>query len=95
MNVTQHDDGKKGLFRLVDDNALAGEMSYTWTGASMLIIDSTHVEDAYRGQNVGRQLLEHVVALAREKQIKIIPLCPFAKAQFEKDASIRDVLRDA
>jgi predicted GNAT family acetyltransferase len=35
------------------------------------------------------------VAFAREKNLKVIPLCPFAKAQFDKDASLRDVLREA
>ena len=53
------------------------------------------VDDAYRGQNVGRTLLDAVVAFAREKNLKVIPLCPFAKAQFDKDASLRDVLREA
>ena len=94
MQITQNDDGKKGAFTLRDGEQLAGEMFYTWAGESMFIIDSTHVDEAFRGQNVGRQLLDQVVAYARAQNVKIIPLCPFAKAQFDKDASIRDVLRD-
>ena len=95
MQITQNDDGKHGLFRLQDGDNSAGEMKYTWAGPTMFIIDSTHVADAYRGQNVGRTLLDAVVAFAREKNLKVIPLCPFAKAQFDKDASLRDVLREA
>ena len=54
MQISQNDDGKHGLFRLQDGDNSAGEMKYTWAGPTMFIIDSTHVDDAYRGQNVGR-----------------------------------------
>jgi predicted GNAT family acetyltransferase len=33
-----------------------------------------------------------VVLFARENNIKIIPLCPFAKSVFDKTEEIRDVL---
>lgn len=50
MQISQSDDGKHGLFRLQDGDNSAGEMKYTWAGPTMFIIDSTHVDDAYRGQ---------------------------------------------
>ncbi|WP_325581409.1 hypothetical protein [Gelidibacter sp.] len=34
-----------------------------------------------------------VVEFTRNKDLKIIPLCPFAKANFQKDTSIQDVLK--
>ena len=37
-------------------------------------------------------LLGALVEWARTTGTKVVPLCPFAKAQFGKDASIRDVL---
>ncbi|MCY1186456.1 putative protein YjdJ [compost metagenome] len=59
----------------------------------MLIIDATDVNENYRGQGVGRQLLDALVAFVREKEVKVIPLCPYAKSVFDKDPSIGDVLR--
>ncbi|MDQ9817282.1 GNAT family N-acetyltransferase, partial [Acinetobacter bereziniae] len=67
-------------------------MTYTWAGESMLIIDATDVNENYRGQGVGRQLLDALVAFVREKDVKVIPLCPYAKSVFDKDPSIGDVL---
>lgn len=93
MHITQQDDGKHGAFIAADNGTPAGEMTYTWAGDAMFIIDHTGVEEAYKGQGVGRKLLDAAVAFAREKQLKILPLCPFAKSVFDKDASIRDVLR--
>ncbi|RDF54962.1 N-acetyltransferase, partial [Acinetobacter baumannii] len=68
-------------------------MTMTWAGESMLIIDATDVNENYRGQGVGRQLLDALVAFVREKDVKVIPLCPYAKSVFDKDPSIGDVLR--
>ena len=93
MQITHEDRGAKGTFTLRDGDNVAGEMNYTWAGETMFIIDSTHVDEAYRGQSVGKQLLEKVVAFARDKNVKIMPLCPFAKASFDKDPSIHDVLK--
>lgn len=38
-------------------------------------------------------VLDQAVALARSKNLKIIPLCPFLKSAFDKDQSIHDVLK--
>lgn len=93
MNIKQSDDNKHGTFEIFDADVKAGEMAYTWAGDSMFIIDHTDVEDQFRGQGIGRQLLDALVAFAREREIKVIPLCPFSKSVFDKDQSIHDVLK--
>ena len=59
----------------------------------LLIIDHTDVNDQFRGQGLGRKLLNELVTFARGRNIKVIPLCPFAKSFFDKDLSILDVLK--
>ena len=93
MNIKQSDDTKHGTFEIFDADVKAGEMAYTWAGDSMLIIDHTDVKDQFRGQGIGRQLLDALVAFAREREIKVIPLCSFSKSVFDKDQSIHDVLK--
>ncbi len=93
LEIKHKDDGKKGEFYIGEEGHHLAEMAYTWAGETMLIIDHTTVEDELRGQSVGRKLLDQVVAMARAKNIEIIPLCPFAKSVFDKDRSIRDVLK--
>ncbi|OJJ16860.1 GNAT family N-acetyltransferase [marine bacterium AO1-C] len=68
------------------------EMTYSKAGEKMIIIDHTEVSDALRGHGVGRELLDAIIEMVRQKGIKVMPLCPFAKSQFDKDESIRDVL---
>lgn len=93
MGIEQTDDGKHGSFKLSEGEELAGEMTYTWAGDSMLIIDHTDVSDQFRGQGVGHKLLHELIAFVRQHQVKVIPLCPFAKSVFDKDLSIHDVLK--
>ena len=69
------------------------QMTFSRAGEGMIIIDHTEVSDRLRGQGMGRKLLDRLVTFARENQLKVIPLCPFAKSVFDKDASIGDVLR--
>ncbi|MCM1957836.1 N-acetyltransferase [Acinetobacter modestus] len=93
MSIQQIDDNKHGLFKLFNGEIVAAEMAYTWAGDTMLIIDHTDVNDQFRGQGLGRKLLNELVAFARGRNIKVIPLCPFAKSVFDKDLSIHDVLK--
>ncbi len=82
----------KGAFFVEKDGRRLAEMTYSRTNATMIIVDHTDVDASMSGQGVGRQLLGALVQWARETGTKVVPLCPFAKAQFNKDPSIRDVL---
>jgi uncharacterized protein len=73
---------------------MQAEMTYSMTGTNLMIIDHTEVSDELKGKNVGYQLVQAAVEFARKKQIKILPLCPFAKSVFDKKgAEFADVLR--
>lgn len=92
MVITQIDNGNKGIFQAKDNNIIAGEMTYSWAGDDKIIIDHTEVNPKFSGKGVGNLLLMDMVKFAREKHIKILPLCPFAKSVFDKTEEIRDVL---
>ncbi|HWU62230.1 MAG TPA: GNAT family N-acetyltransferase, partial [Ensifer sp.] len=57
------------------------EMTYSRTSPELIIIDHTGVPDALHGKGVGQALALHAVEEARKGGWKIIPLCPFFKAQ--------------
>jgi predicted GNAT family acetyltransferase len=83
----------KGVFFIAGpEGGRLAEMSYSRANPRLIIIDHTEVDASLAGQGIGRKLLDALVAWARETQTKVMPLCPYAKAQFDKDASIRDVL---
>jgi len=50
------------------------------------------VGEALRGQGAARKLVLAAVEWARKEKVKLLPLCPFAKAIFDRDPSLHDVL---
>ncbi|WP_306352792.1 GNAT family N-acetyltransferase [Flavobacterium sp. '19STA2R22 D10 B1'] len=93
MEIQHEDNGKKGMFFVKDEaGKIIAEMSYVWAGDASIIIDHTEVDPVLKGKGIGKQLVSKSVDLAREKKVKIIPLCPFAKSVFEKVETFQDVL---
>lgn len=93
MTIKHESLGNKGVFFAFIEEKKAGEMTYSVAGSDKIIIDHTDVFDEFKGLSVGkRMLIDGVVQYARENKIKVIPLCPFAKAMFEKLSEIQDVL---
>ncbi|AWK05393.1 GNAT family N-acetyltransferase [Flavobacterium crocinum] len=92
MEIQQINDTRRGYFEAVEDGKEAGKMTYTWAGDSKFIIDHTEVSPDFNGKGVGKKLVLAAVDYARANNVKIIPLCPFAKSVFDKVEEIRDVL---
>lgn len=93
MDIQRIEDGSKGCFAAMDNGTEAGHITYSKAGDTMLILDHTEVNDAYRGQGIGKIIVMHIVDVARRDGLKIMPLCPFAKSVFDRTEAIRDVLR--
>ncbi len=90
--VVEREDGvSKGRYRIVIDGAEA-EMTYSRAGQRLIIIDHTDIPAVLRGRKIGEQLVRQAVEDARREGIRIIPLCPFAKAQIERHLEWQDVL---
>jgi len=92
MEVQHHQENNKGYFKAESNGKTAGKMTYSKAGEQKIIIDHTEVNNAFSGQGVGKKMLLEAVTFARRENIKIIPLCPFAKAMFQKIDDIKDVL---
>ncbi|MFM9986726.1 MAG: GNAT family N-acetyltransferase [Flavobacteriales bacterium] len=82
----------RGAFHYFEDGKEAGIMTYSKAGDDMIIIDHTEVFPEFNGKGIGKKLVLEGVKYARENNLKIIPLCPFASALFKKTPEIRDVL---
>lgn len=70
----------------------AGEVTYSKAGDNVLIIDHTGVDEAHRGQGLAAKLVNKVVEKAKKEDLKIMPLCPFAKKEFDENADYKEVL---
>ena len=84
--------GGKGMFYVGQDGAILAEVVYSMPSPNKMIIEHTEVDDSLGGKGVGLQLLNTAVEYARTHNVKIVPLCSFAKSMFDKKPELRDVL---
>lgn len=91
--ITLEETGSKGRYSVRAADGSEAEMTYSKLGDSAIIIDHTLVPDAFRGQGIGLKLVQRGVDDARAAGKKIIPLCPFAAAQFKRHPEWADVLK--
>ncbi|WP_425638186.1 GNAT family N-acetyltransferase [Algoriphagus yeomjeoni] len=92
IKIEHEHDGRRGSFFIQEGAKRFAEMVYVMAGAKKMIIEHTEVDDSLQGQGVGLKLLKDLVDYVRKEDIKVIPLCPFAKAMFKKKEELQDVL---
>lgn len=86
-------------FSSVDDSGIdavcngkiIGQITYVRIGMDKLIIDYTSVDSPYRGQNIGLTLVRHVANMARSQHRRVITICPFARAMFNRFPEFDDI----
>ena len=74
-----------GTFAIAEYTLPAGKIMFT----------HTEVPEAHEGQGIGTVLIEHALASARERGLKVIPICPFFAAYMKKHAEVQDLLDPA
>lgn len=85
-------DDRKGEFVYEADGHILARMVYIMAGPQKMIIEHTEVDESLKGQHIGKKLLETLVHYVRKKEIKVIPLCPFANAMLKKIKEWQDVV---
>lgn len=85
---------EKNRFALYNDEGTEiGEMTWVDAGEDIMVIDHTFVDPTYRGQKLAEKLVRNGVEKARRDGVKIVPLCPYAKKEFDEKSEYQDVLR--
>lgn len=94
ITITRVDNDTKGLYvAQVDGVDEVGELTFSRASPSLVIVDHTGVPDSLRGKGVGSALAERVVADARAEGFRIVPLCPFFKAQAMRHPDWADIVQ--
>lgn len=80
-----------GEVQLFSDDVPAGKMSLAMTGGRLAVFH-TEVDPEFEGRGFAKLLLAELVRYAREQNLKVIPLCPYVNAQFQRhQAEYEDV----
>jgi predicted GNAT family acetyltransferase len=93
LPIRQEEADGRGAFFIDISGERVALLAYHRVEANHVVIDHTRVDDSLRGRGVARRLLDASVAWARSTGVRMAATCPYAKAQFDKDPTIRDVLK--
>jgi predicted GNAT family acetyltransferase len=74
-----------GEFAFADYNLLSGKIMFT----------HTEVPPHHEGKGLGTALIRAGLAAARERGLKVIPICPFFAAYMQRHAEVQDLLDDS
>lgn len=76
-------DAGRGAFFIEENTERLAEME-VGIQKNNLAVFHTEVSERLQGQGIAGRLLAEMVKYAREHNLKIIALCPYVKAQFER-----------
>lgn len=80
-DVQRGEKNHEGAFFLEDAGQRVAEMTYSRSpDGKLMSIDHTEVDPSLRGQGIPKKLVAAAVQWARAEKIRVVPLCPFAKA---------------
>lgn len=92
MRIQHGEHGRKGAFYIEENGEWIAELTYFRSAPGVITIDHTEVDEELRGEGIGEDLVKAGVEYARANNLKIRPLCPFAKKVIEENSDLRDVL---
>jgi predicted GNAT family acetyltransferase len=93
MASNVRDNTERHRFELYAD----GHVAYSNYGraGSVLTILHTEVPKELEGHGIGSALVRGVLDIARSQGLKVVPVCPFAKAYIERHPEYADLLQGA
>ena len=92
IEVKHEQTQKGGAFYYEQLGNRLAEMVYVMAGEHKMIIEHTEVNPSLEGRGIGKQLLASLIDYVRANNIKVLPLCPYAKAVLARTKEWQDVL---
>jgi predicted GNAT family acetyltransferase len=84
MQIQREEHGRNGAFFIDEDGEWIAELTYIRGDDGEITIDHTQVDEKLKGQGIGEQLVNAAVDFARENDLKIKLLCPYARKVFDE-----------
>ena len=81
-----------GRYELLQDGTVVGHASYSLRGDEMTI---PHVETqpSLRGRGLGSKLMEGVIADVIDRQLTVVPVCPFAASYLHDNPDLAYLIK--
>jgi len=75
-------------FVLRIDGERLGFLEFTRPDVGVMRIEYVEVSPELRGTGLGRQLVEKAVSFAKDAELRVIPICSYARAVMQRDPAL-------
>ena len=80
-------------FVLRMDGERFGFLEFTRPEVGVMRIEYVEVSPDLRGTGLGKQLVEKAVAFAKDADLKVVPICSYARAVIHRDPALSAALK--
>lgn len=91
MEIEKREELGSTYFAAIEDGREIGEANF-YSSPGCITITHVGIDPRHRGGGKARDLMMKIVDYCRQNDLKIIPVCSFARATFERYPEIHDVL---
>ncbi len=91
MNYEIKEENEKLI--LVENNIEIAFLKYSEDSDKDYEIQSVFVDEKYRGKGLAKIIFDEFIKKVRKENRKVIPICGYAKAQFEKIEELKMLLK--
>jgi predicted GNAT family acetyltransferase len=93
IRIGKEDDGRTGRYvARIPGHAAEAELTFTHSGPGLVSADHTVAPPSMKGTGAAAALVDHLVADARTTGFRIVPLCSYVRARYEKNPEWQDVM---
>ena len=85
IQLRKQDDGRRGRYvATIEGIDAEGEITFSHRGPGVISANHTGVPESMGGHGVAKALLNFMLDDARANGFRIVPVCPFVRAQYAK-----------
>lgn len=92
VKIENKKEDTKGVFELILSGNRIGLLSYSQNQPQLMTIKHTEVDPEQQGNGYAKKLVEEAVQYARDNDMKINALCPYAKKVISSTPAYQDLL---
>lgn len=92
MSMTVQDNPQESRYEIRDGTTVAGFVDYKIKPGQIALLH-TEVDQEFSGQGVAQQLVTGVLDAARQRELAVLPFCPYVAKFIAKDRQYLDLVR--
>lgn len=94
MDLRVVDVPERSRYEVTADGEVVGFSAYHQIDKGVYALPHVEVDAAFEGRGVASRLMRESLDDLRERGLRVVPICPFARAYIERNPSYADLVHE-